>query len=307
MQKEVRLMPYRIVKGTVSIDGKSPDGDTLAFHINNHEEWIWPRTKDGRFPKFNSKYQTNIRFEGIDALELHFTIQNVYPEVTVKQPLELAKQARNRLLNLCGFDLNNIIENDEFNINDPDNQQKEVTLAYNGIDQFGRIIGFVFTKEMGFEVSDKKPTIQLYPEHITESVNAQLLKEGLVYPTYYGGLYPTLRETLTSIANEAKQQSIGIWKNNKTEFIFPRKPALSSIEELVMLPKLFRRLATHLAKNGAISNFRNALRDSNDLTVDTRDVRLTDFSSFVRTKKINGNEYKLWLSHNPEELVFVGK
>lgn len=298
-------MPYRIVKGTVSIDGKSPDGDTLAFHIDNHNEWVWPKTKDGRFPEFNSKYQANIRFEAIDALELHFKIDNVYPEVIAKQPLDLAKKARNRLLDLCGFNLTNIIEEDDFSLKDPQNQQKSVTLAYNGIDPYGRIIGFVFTDDMGFQVSDKNPTVELLPEHIRKSVNATLLKEGLVYPTYYGGLYPSLRNYLTELTVKARQDQLGVWKDNLTEFVFHRKPALSDIESLVMMPKLFRRLVSHIAKNGAISNFRDALKEQNDLAVDVRDVRLSDFSSFVRTKKINDNECKLWLSHNPEELVFV--
>lgn len=298
-------MSYRVVKGTVSIEGKSPDGDTLAFHIDNHDEWIWPRTKNGRFPKFNAKYQTNIRFEAIDALELHFKIQNVYPEVVVKQPIGLAKKARNRLLELCGFDIKNIFESEEFSLSDSDNQQMPVTLAYNGIDPFGRIIGFVFTKDMGFEVSDRRPTIRLSSEDVAQSVNAILLEEGLAYPTYYSGLYPELRNALTNIARKAKQEPLGIWKQNQTEFLFARKPELSQLEELVMMPKLFRRLSTHIAKNGAISNFRYALSKSNDRVVDVRDVRLTNFSSFVRIYKIHNDTYKLWLSHDPEELVFL--
>ncbi|MCG8054917.1 MAG: hypothetical protein JAY94_04465 [Candidatus Thiodiazotropha endolucinida] len=299
-------MSYRIVKGTVSIDGKSPDGDTLSFHIDNHDEWIWPKTKNGRFPRFNSKYQTNIRFEAIDALELHFTIQNVYPEIIVKQPLGLAKKARDRLIELCGFDMTNVLEDDEFSLQDPDNQRMPVTLAYNGIDPFGRIIGFVFTDEMGFEVSERIPIIRLSPEEVSQSVNATLLREGLVYPTYYGSLYPELRNKLTDIAQEAKQEPKGLWVENQSEFVFDRKPNLSDLEGLVMLPKLFRRLSTHIAKNGAVSNFRKALYESNDKVVDVRDVRLTNFSSFVRSKKIDSNTYKLWLSHDPEELVFVG-
>jgi len=298
-------MAYRIIKGTVSIDRKSPDGDTLSFHIDNHEEWIWPKTQYGRFPKFNSKYQANIRFEAIDALEIHFTVQNVYPQITVKQPLDLAKNARDRLLDLCGFDRSTITENDRHRISDPLKQKMPVTLAYNGIDPFGRLIGFVFTEDMGFDVSDKKPTVLLSVEDIKKSVNAKLLKEGLVYPTFYGGLYPVLRNALIQLTQDAKRQPNGIWARHQNEFIFDRKPDIKQFENFVMMPKLFRRLTTHIGMNGAISNFRNYLRKSNDMVVDTRDVRLTDFSSFVRTEEINNNEYKLWLSHEAEELVFV--
>ncbi len=299
-------MAYRIVKGTVSIDGKSPDGDTISFQIDNPEEWIWPRTRDGRFPKFNAKYQANIRFEAIDALELHFTVQNVYPQLTVKQPIDLAKQARDRLLDLFGFDRTIITESDNFRISDPQQQKQPVTLAYNGIDPFGRLIGFVFTEDLAFDISDKKPTVWLTPSHVTKSVNARLLREGLVYPTYYGGLYPALRTALSALSKEARSQSLGVWKNHKNEYIFERKPDLDEIESLIMMPKLFRRLSTHLGRNGSISNFRNFLRGAKDMTVDTREVRLADFSSFVRTKKLDNGKYKLWMSHAPEELVFVG-
>ncbi|MEK7779704.1 MAG: hypothetical protein AAB293_06525 [Pseudomonadota bacterium] len=298
-------MSYRIVKGTVSVDGKSPDGDTIAFTIDTHHEWMWPETEDGRFPQFNSKYQANIRFEAIDALELHYSIQSVYPGETVKQPIDLAKQARDRLLDLCGFDRTVLVESNNFRITDPKQQKLPVTLAYNGIDPFGRIIGFVFTQDMGFEVSDKKPTVLLTPEHVSQSINAQLLREGHVYPTFYNALYPDLRKMLSDIAVEARSQSLGLWKHHQVEFQFDRKPGLEELETLVMMPKLFRRLSTHIAQNGAISNFREYLRNTNDMTVDTREVRLSDFSSFVRTKKLSSERYQLWLSHQPETLVFL--
>jgi len=298
-------MAYRIVKGTVSVDGKSPDGDTIAFTIDTRNEWMWPETEDGRFPQFNSKYQANIRFEAIDALELHYSIQSVHPGKTLRQPLDLAKQARNRLLDLCGFDRTALIESDDFKITDSKQQKIPVTLAYNGIDSYGRIIGFVFTQDMGFEVSDRNPTVQLTPEHVSQSLNAQLLREGRVYPTFYNALYPQLRAVFSDIVVKARSQSLGIWERHQDEFVFDRKPSLEEIEALVMMPKLFRRLSTHIAQNGAVSGFRDYLRDINDMTVDTREVRLSDFSSFVRTQKLADGKYKLWMSHRPEELVFV--
>jgi len=299
-------MPYRIVKGTVSIDGKSPDGDTIAFKIDNPEEWIWPKSQNGRFPRFNAKYQANIRFEAIDALELHFTVQNVYPQIKVSQPIGLAKQARDRLLDILGFDRTIITESANFRISDPQQQKRPITLAYNGIDPFGRLIGFVFTEGVEFDVSDKQPTVLLMPNDVVKSVNAKLLREGLVYPTFYGGLYPTLRSALGRLSTQARTQSLGVWESHKNEFIFERKPNMDEIESVVMLPKLFRRLTTHLGRNGAISNFRNFLRQKNDLTVDAREVRLSNFSSFVRTTKLDSGKYKLWMSHTPEELIFVG-
>lgn len=299
-------MSYRIIKGTVVIDGKSPDGDTVSFSIGNQADWVWPKTQDGRFPRLNERYQTSIRFEAIDALELHYQISNVYPGLNVHQPLTHARRARDRLLELLEFDMNGVIEKEDLSLSDPAKQEKAAILAYNGIDPYGRIIGFVFHEDIGLEVDDKHPTIQLRPEHIDKSLNAILLSEGLVYPAFYGGLYPELRDRLKVIASEAMEQEIGIWGEHSCEFVFSRQPSISDIETKVMMPKLFRRLSEHLAKNGAISNFRNALREANDLTVDLKEVRLTDFSSFVRTEKLGEDEYRLWLSHKPGEMVFLG-
>ncbi|MCG8613776.1 MAG: thermonuclease family protein [Pseudomonadales bacterium] len=300
-------MAYRIIKGTVSIDGKEPDGDTLSFKISDQNDWLWPGAQDGRFPRFNAKYQANIRFEAIDALEIHYRIQDVYSQPNVKQPLELAVKARDRLLTLCGFDLSNISETGGFRIVDPDQQEMPVTLAYNGIDPFGRIIGFVFTDDLHFEVNDRNPTVNLYPEHIERSINAKLLREGLVYPTYYGGLYPSLREYLTTLVKDARREQLGIWQYHQSEIVLPLKPTLLDIETIVMMPKLFRRLVTHIAKNGSTKQFRNSLRQSKDMVVDTREVRLSNFSSFVRYGYgVVEDQIRIWMTHQPEELVFVG-
>ena len=300
-------MAYRIAQGNLIIDGKSPDGDTIAFALDeeNRGLWVWPKEQDGRFPRFNSLFHANIRFEAIDALELHYQIQNVYPGVNSHQPLSLARQARDRLLEICGFNLDNVTETANLRLKDPDQQKKPATIAYKDIDPFGRIVAFVFVDKMGFKMDDKNPTVFLEPEHLERSVNIQLLREGLVYPTFYGGFYPELRNAVTVWAREARDQNRGLWQTNVTEFTTERKPSLEVIEELVMLPKIFRRLATHLARNGAISNFRGFMGETGDTVVDTRQVRLTGLQSFVGVKKVNSDQYKVRLQRNAEELIFL--
>ena len=95
-------MPYRVVKGELAITGKSPDGDTIAFFLDEESigDWIYPSRGGGRFPKFNKSFHANIRFEAIDALELHFSPKFVWPVVNSHQPLDLARAARDRMLEL---------------------------------------------------------------------------------------------------------------------------------------------------------------------------------------------------------------
>jgi endonuclease YncB( thermonuclease family) len=296
-------MPYRILKGTVSVEGKKPDGDTISFSISDNSRWIWPKNKNGRFPEFNNKYEANVRLEAIDALELHYTDILRLPQLTLSQPKELALSARDRFLGLMGFDITYFEESQDHKLSDKANQRKPVNLAYNAIDQFGRIVGFIFPDNV--ELGDK-PEVNLTPDVIRKSINAKLLEEGYVYPTFYGALYPALRQVFADIAAKARHEKRGIWQHHQDVFEFERQPSVHILEELVMMPKLFRRLATHLGRNGAISNFRGFLQESKDLVVDTRDVRLADFSSFIRCTEMEGGaKFQLRLTHLPEELVFA--
>ena len=299
-------MSYRIAKGFLTIDNKSPDGDTIAFAMDEDQrgEWIWPNEETGRFPKFNKQFQTSIRFEAIDALEMHYEIPNVYPGTNVHQPLDLARAARDRMLRICGFDLTHVTETANLTLKDPDKQKKSATIAYREIDPYGRVVAFIFVEDMGFKVDDSHPTVFLEPKQLSRSVNVQLLREGLVYPTFYGSLYPELREPLVKITQQARGDKLGVWLRDVMAFTSSRKPGLSEVEDLVMLPKIFRRLSTHIASNGALSNFKGYLGEIKDIAVDTRQIRLTNLQSFIAINDEGSGRYTLRLLRNPEELIF---
>jgi len=299
-------MSYRIARGFLIIDNKSPDGDTIAFAMDeaHRGEWVWPDEDTGRFPRFNKQFQTSIRFEAIDALELHYGITGVYPVVNVHQPLDLAREARDRMLRICGFDLTRVTETGNLVLKDPDKQKMPATIAYREIDPYGRVVAFVFVEDMEFKVDDNHPTVFLTPAQMERSINIQLLKEGLVYPTFYGGLYPELREPLVKFTKQARKNKLGLWKRNLMTFKSSRKPELSEVENIVIMPKIFRRLSTHIARNGALSNFKGYLGEIKDLTVDTRQVRLTGLQSFIEVDKSGSDQYTLKLLRNPEELIF---
>jgi endonuclease YncB( thermonuclease family) len=299
-------MSYRIARGFLMIDNKSPDGDTIAFAMDeaHRGEWVWPNEDTGRFPKFNKQFQTSIRFEAIDALELHYEIPNVYPGVNAHQPLDLAREARDRMLRICGFDLTNVTERADLTLKDPDKQKKPATIAYREIDPYGRVVAFVFVEDMGFKVDDSHPMVFLDPKQMQRSVNVQLLREGLVYPTFYGSLYPELRDPLIKIARQTRGDKLGVWARDVMTFTSSRKPGLSEIEDLVIMPKIFRRLSTHIARNGALSNFKGYLGESDDVTVDTRQIRLTGLQSFIAVDDAGSGRYSMKLLRNSEELIF---
>lgn len=304
-------MGYRILKGNLAIEGKSPDGDTVAFYLDEGQigDWVWTKKRGGgRFPRFNRKYQANVRFEAIDALELHFQVQNVWPTIKSHQNLELAIEARDKMLSLCGFDTSVLVENDSHRLSDPNNQLIPAVVAYKDIDPFGRLVGFIFHVDDAPPLStEEKPERFLSADVILQSVNAKLLQEGLVFPTFYGGLYPELRNALTQTIKPARDEEKGVWENYRNEILLPRKPSISDVESPILLPKVYRRLVTHIASNGAMSNFASFLYGNGDTVVDTIDIRLSNLSAFVKSEATDASktEYRLYLTRKPEELVFL--
>lgn len=309
-------MKYRVLKGELVIDGRSPDGDTVGFRLDPERlgDWVWPGARMGRFPKLNRGGVANVRFEAIDALELHFTVQGVWPQVTSHQDLELARGARNEMLALCGFDVSRLQEDEGCTLHDPDEQAKAAVVAYREIDPYGRIVGFVFGPEDAPPLSTtQKPEVFLSPEVLLRSINAELLREGWVFPTYYGGLDHGARDALSSSFARARSNGIGVWGRHEDSVILPRKPTIEEIESLMLMPKIYRRLVTHIARNGAVSNFVASLSD--DVVVDTVHTRLCDLGAFVdvdgplpataEQRTPDRVPYRLRLTRGPEQLVFM--
>ncbi len=98
-------MPYTLIKGSLHIHypatprmGPEPDGDTLKF-LPDNRQFIENLPRSNRSPKFTQSGITTLRFEGIDALETHFSIEGE----EYHQQMNLALTARNRLLDQAGF------------------------------------------------------------------------------------------------------------------------------------------------------------------------------------------------------------
>ena len=80
-----------------------------------------------------------------------------------------------------------------------------------------------------------------------QSTNYQLVAAGLVYPTYYSKLFPDLRNALSAAATRPAATRRGCGAEDATT----NGATITSLEELndqlVIMPKLFRRLVDYLA------------------------------------------------------------
>ena len=75
--------------------GPEPDGDTITFEADDITLVRELRWLSGRGPKINTRGNIPVRYEGIDALEIHFR--------EAHQQLQFAVAARDENLRLVGF------------------------------------------------------------------------------------------------------------------------------------------------------------------------------------------------------------
>jgi len=113
----------------------------------------------------------------------------------------------------------------------------------NGVDANGRLIAFVHPGPGGAAVFVDEPLVD-------QSVNAWLLAAGLAYPAFYATLPADLRTHLAGVSQAARagQPPAGLWPRSTAD---PNGAAtvadLAGLQQLVIWPKLFRRIVPYLA------------------------------------------------------------
>jgi Lamin Tail Domain len=238
-------MSYTLLHGEFVIrypdlprQGPEPDGDTVKFAPDSPALVESLPRISGRAPDINGR-GISVRLEAIDTLETHFN--------ETHQEHVGANAARDALLEQLGFtgvtfwpDLPNKVQS-------ADHDRVRGHVLSNGIDANGRMIGFVYPGDpAGLDGS----SVWVDEALVDRSVNALLLAAGLAYPAFYGTLPVSLRTHLadTSRTARAAQTPTGLWPRSTAD---PDGPAtvvsLDALEQLVVWPKLFRRIVPYLA------------------------------------------------------------
>jgi Lamin Tail Domain len=238
-------MSYTLLRGAFVIrypdlprNGPEPDGDTIKFlpDLPALVEAL-PRIS-GRAPKINSR-GISVRLEALDTLETHFE--------ETHQELLGANGARDALLAELGFtgvsfwpDLPNKVQS-------ADQDSVRGHVLSNGIDANGRMIGFVYP---GDPQAPDGSTVFVDDGLVDASANARLLAAGHAYPAFYGTLPVSIRNHLAGVSRAARasQPPRGLWPRSTAD---PEGPAaaadLPALEQLVVWPKLFRRIVPYFA------------------------------------------------------------
>ena len=216
---------YKIVAGTFHVKGFQPDGDSIRFQANKPENWDFFQWETEAL-KANKKKQ--LRVESIDALETHYEGYH--------QPRPFAIAALESLLELLNIksvtyslSVTQIVDADD---------GKAGFIASATTDNFGRPVSYLFPKNAKLNDGDVMDSATL---PIEDSINFQLAREGLVYPTFYTTTDRVFAEKIRAVVARARKTKRGIWSIDKTpDFTLLDIRALQ--EDILLMPKLFRRL-----------------------------------------------------------------
>ncbi|MBO2445665.1 hypothetical protein J4573_01035 [Actinomadura barringtoniae] len=285
-------MSLYLIKGQYRIRGSQPDGDSVHFFPDDAAAF----TKLHLNARVGASGAAQLRLDAIDALETHYTPPG-HGGRTLHQPLELAHAAGARLLELLGF--TNVVRTGEVVSSATPDATPGYILTRFG-DKYGRPVALAFPgtidqPDLGLVFTDAAL--------LKKSVNYQLLSEGLVYPTFYSKLYLDLRVALTQAADAAREAKTGIWGADATTDGATIHAQSDLSERLVLLPKLFRRLAEYFATapgDPSLGHFKAFLSTLNDRLYVISEGRATGFDTVI---DVNGDTVKL--TKAVTDLIFV--
>ncbi|MBV6451088.1 MAG: hypothetical protein MHPDNHAH_01817 [Anaerolineales bacterium] len=282
---EAVMTQYKIIAGTFHVKGFSPDGDSIRFQANSMANWDffkWQTEKDKKAPR------KQLRIESIDAMETHYEGYH--------QPRTFALAALESLLELVGIksviyslSLTKIVDADD---------GKAGFIASASTDKYGRPVSYLFPKSAKLTDGAVMDSATL---PIEDSINFELAREGLVYPTFYTTTDRVFAEKFRAVVARARKTKRGIWSIDRTSD-FTLYDIRTLQEDILLLPKLFRRLVSFFdgySDFNQLSDYLAKQRDSLVLWDGTKKKSLAELM------KISGR--RIQLKTPVEDIFFKAK
>jgi endonuclease YncB( thermonuclease family) len=247
----------------------------------------------------NAHGGVQLRLDAIDALETHYTPRSS-PHPWRQNPA-LGDGASTALLDLLGF--TGVTRNAVGIVTAATPPTRPGAILTRFADKYGRAVAFAIPDGQQPDGADGGQ-VRLDPDGLAASVNQQLLQDGWVYPTFYSKLYPDLRDALSAATGAARAAGTGIWADDSTNSGFTLESRDQLTEELVILPKLFRRLAEYLTLDNTggvdLSGFLGFLQAKADGLFTVPAGHATHLDTLI-----NVSGQKMALTLPPEQIVFI--
>ena len=286
-------MPMTLIKGEYRVVGAAPDGDSIRFYPDAADAW----ERAGLNVRPNAAGGAQLRLEGIDALETHYTpavgdLRNLH------QPHDLGRAAAAELLRLLGFE--EVVRRDDEVVTSATPATRPGHIYTRFADKYGRAVAFAYA---GTTDQPDLAAVFLDAAALAGSVNQQLLASGLEYPTYYSKLFVDLRAALNGAVEEARTAGRGVWPDDVTMKGVTVDSLATLTDVAVVLPKLFRRLVDYLSINNGDVSLAGlpaylATRDDRLVVVSTGQI-----TGFDNVLVVDGQTVRM--TRPPEDLVFI--
>ncbi len=289
-------MPLKLITGHFKILSTAPDGDSVKFYPDNPTVW----KKLGIKVRTNHAGGAQLRLDGIDALETHYQPQ-LGSLGMQHQPKVLGQEAATELLKFLGF--THVTRNAGQVVTAATPKQIPGFILTRFADTYGRCVAFVFKGQA--PKPDSNGEVYIDQSLLHQSANDHLLAIGLAYPTFYSKLYVDLRQEMTKTVEQARDDRKGIWQEDKTNHGFVLENLKTLTDQVVILPKLFRRLLNYLAINEdsvSLAGFKDYLESCDDRLIILPEGHITGFDYVVEVK-----DQTIQLTYPPERLVFDEK
>ena len=291
-------MPFTTIIGTFHLVGRTksgtasgfePDGDSMQFKPVN-PQLLDELERQGAKYRLTSIGSTQLRFEGIDALELHFD--------GLSQPRPLADQSRDFLTGKLGMNPVPYTPPENLRVKPP--VAKDGTAGFilsRSLEVHGRPVSFAYT---GPPPAVDGSNVRLDAPLLRRSLNFKSLAAGDAYPLFYDTLFGDLRDVLAKTAASARQQRKGLWGSDlsRTGLAVTTRDGLQ--HTAVVFPKLFRRLTEYLKTNAELTGFLPWLQASQEQVLDLATQNFTHLDNLLT---VNGNT--ITLNRDPEQIVFI--
>ena len=297
-------MPFVLIQGTFHLanrtsvgteTGFEPDGDSIHFKPKK-------RTLLDRLERVGSPYRltnigsTQLRFEGIDALELHFRPDNG-PES--HQPRPLADDSRDYLTGRLRLNPVPYVQPRGIRVDPP--LQRDGAQGYilsRALEAHGRPVAFAFAGDPpAADGSDLRLDVPL----LRRSLNYRSLLNGHAYPLFYDTLFADFRSALTTAADNARSAGKHLWPRDRSQDGLTVSTQTDLEQNGVIFPKLFRRLTEFLTEpHSSLADFLAWLKRTEEQVFDLVTNNFTHLDNLV--KVTNGN---VRLTRRPEQIVFV--
>ncbi len=165
------------------------------------------------------------------------------------------------------------------------------------IDGFNRPVCLAFPADAPLVDGTALTAVQL---PIELSANYQMCLEGLVYPTFYTSTDLEIVRMFGEATSAARDARRGFWVIDRTNG-FQFWDVRTIYEDILIMPKIFRRLTSFCERYGEISELTGYLKKDKD------PVRLLDGSRTTLDQLITVTGRVIELSRLPEEMLFVAK